>query len=575
MRITKIEVANVAGLARADINLNTPVLLVAGANMAGKSSLKDAISMAMTGVPARVSKKKDLDQMVHDGAKKGRATIHGGEEVLGQFTLPKGEFAGPEIKNAEWLPLVIDPAKFAAMSSDERRTALFKITGCSAGMKAIEPLLAKRSLDMAMFEEVKPMLRSGFPAAEKFAQDKAREAKGAWKATTGEQWGSDKAEGWEPEEVTASVDQADLDAATQALTAIDQDLAEAQQTLGQRKAERDAAAGRQQRIAELTELAGLVDRRQAKLTEDENRAAEWTEKLTTARTAAEGGPAYDPLICPCCNMALKLQGTDKGNQLVPHLDNGKTADPEAAKRVTEYEGYLTSAQRAVENSKRDLQQSTDAAVKLEELQDAEATTPSEEALANAQELINDLRQQRASAFAKQQALQEAIDAVAGRAKMIEQAAGWHREVTNWLAIADAMSPEGIPADLLSAALAPINQSLSVLAGMAGWPLVEISRDIEVTSQGRPYGLISESEKWRADTLLALAIAQITELRLVVLDRFDVLEPKARGQVIGLLDKLATMESIDTVIMMGTLKEKPAALPPTFTAAWISNYIVEV
>lgn len=571
MRITKIEVSNVAGLARADINLATPVLLVAGANMAGKSSLKDAISMAMTGVPARVSKKKDLDQMVHDGAKKGRATIYSGEEVLGQFTLPKGEFAGPEIKNAEWLPLVIDPAKFAAMSSDERRTALFKITGCSAGMKAIEPLLAKRSLDMAMFEEVKPMLRSGFPAAEKFAQDKAREAKGAWKATTGEQWGSDKAEGWEPEAVTASVDQADLDAATQALAAVDQDLAEAQQTLGQRKAERDAAAGRQQRIAELTELAGLVDRRQAKLDADNDRMVEWAQKLINAEQAAEGGPAYDPLICPCCNMAIKLEN----GQLVPHIDSGKTADPEAAKRVTEYEGYLTSAQKAVENSKRDLQQSKDAAAKLEELQQAEASAPSDEALANAQELINDLRQQRASAFAKQQALQEAIDAVAGRAKMIKQAAGWHREVTNWLAIAEAMSPEGIPADLLSAALAPINQSLSVLAGMAGWPLVEISRDIEVTSQGRPYGLISESEKWRADTLLALAIAQITELRLVVLDRFDVLEPKARGQVIGLLDKLATMESIDTVIMMGTLKEKPAALPPTFTAAWISNCIVEV
>lgn len=571
MRITKIEVSNVAGLARADINLTTPVLLVAGANMAGKSSLRDAISMALTGQPARVSKKNQLGQILHDGAKKGRSTVFSGEEVIGQFTLPKGEFAGPEIKNAEWLPLVIDPAKFAAMGSDERRSTLFKITGCGAGMKAIEPLLAKRSLDMAMFEEVKPMLRSGFPAAEKFAQDKAREAKGAWKATTGEQWGSDKAEGWEPEAVTASVDQADLDAATQALAAVDQDLAEAQQTLGQRKAGRDAAAGRQQRIAELTELAGLVDRRQAKLTEDENRAAEWTEKLAAARTAAEGGPAYDPLICPCCNMAIKLEN----GQLVPHIDSGKTADPEAAKRVTEYEGYLASAQKAVENSKRDLQQSNDAAAKLEELQQAEASAPSDEALANAQELINDLRQQRASAFAKQQALQEAIDAVAGRAKMIEQAAGWHREVTNWLAIAEAMSPEGIPADLLSAALAPINQSLSVLAGMAGWPLVEISRDIEVTSQGRPYGLISESEKWRADTLLALAIAQITELRLVVLDRFDVLEPKARGQVIGLLDKLATMESIDTVIMMGTLKEKPAALPPTFTAAWISNCIVEV
>lgn len=566
MRISKIEVANVAGLARADIKLSTPVLLVAGANMAGKSSLKDAISMAMTGVPARVSKKKDLDQMVHDGAKKGRATIFSGDEVLGQITLPKGEFTGPDLKNAEWLPLVIDPAKFAAMSNDERRTALFKITGCSAGMKAIEPLSAKRALDMAMFEEVKPMLRSGFPAAEKFAQDKAREAKGAWKATTGEVWGGDKAEDWEPVEITASVDKADLEQATKALAVIDQDLAEGQQTLGQRRAEREAAAGRQQRITELTELAGLVDRRQTKLDADNAHMVEWAQKLINAEQAASGDTG---IPCPCCDALLVVRdGT-------LHQHSGNNADPEAASRVTEYEGYLASAQRAVDNSKRDLQQSKDAAVALEELKRAEASAPSDEAMANAQELINDLRQQRATAFAKQQAIQEAIEAVEGRAKVISAATAWHREVVGWLAIAEAMSPEGIPADLLSQALAPINQSLSVLAGMAGWPLVEISRDIEVTSQGRPYGLISESEKWRADTLLALAIAQITELRLVVLDRFDVLEPKARGQAIGLLDKLASMESIDTAIMIGTLKEKPGALPPTFTAGWISNCILEV
>lgn len=61
----------------------------------------------------------------------------------------------------------------------------------------------------------------------------------------------------------------------------------------------------------------------------------------------------------------------------------------------------------------------------------------------------------------------------------------------------------------------------------------------------------------------------------MLDRFDVLEPKARGQLIGLVHQLVSMESIDTVIMLGTLKEKPGALPDGFTAAWINNCIVEV
>lgn len=566
MRITRIEVSNVAGIARAEINLHTGALLVAGGNMAGKSSLRDAISMALTGQPARVSKKKDLAQMVHDGAKKGRATVYSGDEVLGQFALPKGDFSGPDINSAEWLPLVIDPAKFAAMSSDERRTALFKITGCSAGMKAIAPLLEKRKLDAALLDEVVPMLRSGFPAAEKFAQDKAREAKGAWKATTGEQWGSDKAEGWEPEAITASIEQADLDAATQALTAIDQDLAEAMQTLGQRKAERDAAVGRQQRIAELTELAGLTERRQAKLDADNDRMAEWAQKLIDAEQAASGETG---MACPCCDALLVLRDATL------HQHSGNNADPEAARRVTEYAGYLASAQRAVENSKRDLQQSKDAAAKLEELRQADSSATNDAALANAQELINDLRQQRASAFAKQQALQEAASAVSGRAELIRQAAAWHLEVTDWLAIAEAMSPEGIPAELLSKALSPVNEVLASLAGLAGWPMVEISRDIEVTSQGRPYGLVSESEKWRADTLLALAIAQITGLRLVVLDRFDVLEPAARGQLIGLVNHLTSKDLIDTVIMLGTLKEKPATLPASFSAGWIENCVLEV
>lgn len=566
MKITRIEVSNVAGLARADINLATGALLVAGANMSGKSSLRDAISMALTGTPARVSKKNQLSQMLHNGAKKGRATVYSGEEIIGQITLPKGEFAGPDLKNAEYLPLVLDPARFAAMSSDERRTTLFKITGCSAGMKTIEPMLQKRGIDMAVFEEVKPMLRSGFPAAEKFAQERARDGKASWKAVTGEQWGSEKAEGWEPDQVTtAAVDQAQIDEVATQLQTLEQDLADAQQTLGGHRQAMGAAVQRNRRIAELTETAALLERRQAKLDADNDRMAEWAQKLINAEQAASGETG---MACPCCDALLVLRDG------ALHQHSGNNADPEAAKRVTEYEGYLASAQRAVENSKRDVQQSKDAAAQVEALQQEAASIPDEEAIANAEQVIADLRQERDRLNAKKMALQDAMDAAANREKTIANAAAWHAEVTKWLAIADAMSPDGIPADLLQQALTPINDSLAVLSRIAGWPLVEITKEIEVTSQGRPYLLASESEKWRADTLLALAIAQITELRLVLLDRFDVLEPNARGQLIGLVSELVSMESIDTVIMLGTLKEKPAALPEGFTGAWISNNIVE-
>lgn len=570
MKISRIEVSNVGGIARADINLNTPVLLVAGANMAGKSSLRDAISMALTGEPARVSKKNQLAQIVHDGAKKGRATLLSGEEVIGQFTLPKGEFTGAGIAGAEFLPLVLDPSKLASMTSDERRSTLFKITGCSAGLAAITPMLEKRGVNMELFNEVKPMLRSGFPAAEKYAQDKAREAKGAWKATTGETWGSDKADGWEPEQQAGAVDAAALTTAKAELDRLNEELDEAQRTLGMRQLEREQADSTKERISSLAEVAELKDRRQAKLDHDTTHRDEWAGKLAEAKRAAEGHQHFDAMSCPHCAMFVRVEN----GHLLPAVDHSSEADPDAAKRVTEFAGYLESAERAVTNSKRDLDASVSAAAALAELQASPAASYSEEAIANAEQVINDLRQQRDHAAAKHSALADAFAAIESRAKTISTASTWHNEVTSWLAIADAMSPEGIPGDLLKQALAPVNQSLANLAAIAGWPLVEISKDIEITSAGRAYALTSESEKWRADTLLALAIAQITGLRFAVLDRFDVLEPAARAQLISLLRELAKMDSMDTIIMLGTLKEAPAKLPPEFTAAWISNCIVE-
>ena len=70
--------------------------------------------------------------------------------------------------------------------------------------------------------------------------------------------------------------------------------------------------------------------------------------------------------------------------------------------------------------------------------------------------------------------------------------------------------------------------------MATWHPVVITPEIEITYGGRLYGLLSESEKWRADTLLAIAIARLSGIRLVLLDRFDVLQPTARPQALKLL-----------------------------------------
>ena len=50
--------------------------------------------------------------------------------------------------------------------------------------------LEAKGADLAKLEKVKPLLRGGFPAAEAQAKEYAAESRGAWKAITGESYGS-------------------------------------------------------------------------------------------------------------------------------------------------------------------------------------------------------------------------------------------------------------------------------------------------------------------------------------------------------------------------------------------------
>ena len=104
----------------------------------------------------------------------------------------------------------------------------------------------------------------------------------------------------------------------------------------------------------------------------------------------------------------------------------------------------------------------------------------------------------------------------------------------------------------------MNQSIAVLSGMCGWQKAVVEADMGITYGGRLYGLCSESEKWRADALIALAIAQISGLRMVLLDRFDVLDSPSRQRLLGMLLKLDQLGAMDTMIIAGTMKQP---MPP--------------
>ncbi|MGC3375245.1 AAA family ATPase [Pseudomonas aeruginosa] len=410
MRITKLEITNFQGLRHAALDVSAPVLLVAGHNGAGKSSLLDAISHAFTGKPGRVAQKQHIGQLITEGAKKGEARVEwlddAGEVQACGVALPSGK--GSPLADSPFLPFVLDASRFAALDAKDRRRVLFDLTGASASPAEVAKRLKAKGIDLALFEKVKPLLRSGFSAMVGQAKDYASEARGAWKAITGENYGSEKANGWEPEAPPVIVSEEELESARAELRATAQDLDEAQQTLGSSKRAHADAQARASRITALRETAALADRRRNKLATDEANQDEWSEKVMAAETAASGEPAHQPLTCPHCQGAVDLQA----GQLVAHQPPAKAADPEAAKRLEEYRGYLASAQRAVANSQRDLKESEDAAAQAAALEAETAQAPSAEAIANGEQAINELRQARDRQQAKVQSLMEAFNAAA-------------------------------------------------------------------------------------------------------------------------------------------------------------------
>ena len=68
----------------------------------------------------------------------------------------------------------------------------------------------------------------------------------------------------------------------------------------------------------------------------------------------------------------------------------------------------------------------------------------------------------------------------------KRAAEHAADVLAWDAIAEQLSPSGIPGDLLREALGPIQERLAQHAADTGWPQVRIHDDMRITGKRHPF-----------------------------------------------------------------------------------------
>ena len=243
-------------------------------------------------------------------------------------------------------------------------------------------------------------------------------------------------------------------------------------------------------------------------------------------------------------------------------------DPEASAALPKAIEARDLMARSVENDRRDIaaaeeaaqEQAGDAAPEVIERSDVDAVRAR----------LADLKAERKAADDRVQGLLNAKQAATSATERTTNAGRYHREVLAWSKIGDALAPDGIPGEILAEALQPVNDRLAHLSAEANWPAVAIGADMALTYGGRTYRLLSESERWRVDAIVGLALAIQSRLRCVILDRFDCLDPDGRGDLLGLLDTLAAAGELDTALVLGTLKTAPAAPTDLYTTHWIDN-----
>lgn len=573
MRITQITANNVIGAKEADISITSPVCMLVGGNGQGKTSILDAVRLALIAEPARgVNYKKDYAQLITEGASTGQAQVHtdAGENWL---MLPTGK--GKQLHDHPALPYVLDPARLAALKPADRKGLLFALLGVKSTAADVKPLMLARGLDAKKCERVLPMLRAGFEDAATVAAESATQAKGAWKQVTNEQWGSDKGSSWTAPQIEH--DAAQLQRLSSEAAALDQQVAQANQALGSLRERRQAQLEQADRRTQLTAKAAQIDRLQKKLEFDEGELSKAQAELQACPGEERVGLIHDMAYALRDTLSFVGDGhefrhmwasvlADYEKLYGPLDDASGSADPE---RIASLKASIQLLTNAVANDKRDLTEAQAAKAQLDAI-DTNGEPVKESEIQAAQAKAQELTAKRTALTSQIDAANAAKRAADSADSTTAKAAELHAEIMQWIAIADALGPNGIPGELVGKALGPVNERLKQSAEDTGWSCAQIGTDMAITYGGRAYALLSESEKWRVDAMLGEAIAQVSGLRVLMLDRFDVLELNGRAQALAWLSTLAINAEIDTVLVGATLKSATGSWPEGVSAVRVAN-----
>lgn len=579
MKITGIKAQGMLRIKQVDLKCNAAIQIICGGNRHGKSSLLESLRMAISGEQVRdVTKVKDMHTLVNDGAKAGGVVVEIDNTADKSFALhlPKGARSGPDITDA--MRVAANGARFSEMTPDERRVFLLSLTGEAADKATIQQWLIADGCNATFAQEIMIALHaSGFAGAQKEAESNATAAKQTWKLISNLTWGPKQAEGWAapvPDVLAHDVEvlRASIKVQDDRQAGFNEQIGAAKQAMTTAKQASDRRAALQASVTRLPELEKLLP---VAIKERDD----YQIKVEALRQRAKGthraGLVHDLAVFV---HGIKFQDDPRAirqAELMRAYDlehgpvaDGEKADPAAIASLPEHEKGLQVLMNRAANLQRDI----DAARMAKGQFDALAPAQTVE-LPNTDDLNEQLTDCRAERQRLQNLLLDVEAAQRGRAEAASKTAkakAEHEKVMAWLKIAERLSPSGIQAEMLAAALEPVNEALDQAAADTGWPLVQILPDMSMLIAGKTRNLESPSGMWRADAMIAQAVSELSGLKLLLLDGADILEPADRGVLLEWLHILVDNDALDSAHVNMTTAKLIDPPRPTMETHWIED-----
>jgi predicted nuclease with TOPRIM domain len=584
MKIQTIDIKNFLALEQATLNLQAPINIIAGANEAGKSSIRDAIQWCLTGQARGLKTHQDQAYLIRQGARAAEVTIALADgQAIARKKTPKtpAGVTGPVPDDQVMASILCDPLNFLSLPDDKRREILFRLipglnpTGEEIFQK-LKTMIPDFDTGSAIPHEVATLAAfKGFKATETEAITRRRIAKRV----------RDEAKVEEPE------DRATIGGTEYILPDIKEE--EVKDGIATLRAARDKLLQKRGKVEAQTdklpemesELAAMEENLSTPPTPGEietlvkylNINRPILEKLMAANEAVESGTADQlwPEACPAFP-GSGLACPRFGAVAIPGAPPSDTAKVEKLKadlneqqeEVERLGAELKVAQvreKAFNEFQESYQKLSDKITKLKEQQEqATATAQLDQKIAvldarmkTGYELLDAVRD-----FWRKKEAAEAVTAKVAQAE---------KEITLYDALAKALAADGIPSQLIAEALEPFNKKLYLASSYLfpeyeDCPLV-LTQDLEVY-RSSPYACLSKSARYRAGICFQYVLATLAGARLLMIDEADILDPLNRAQLIDFL--LAVRQDFDTILVFATSDEAKPSPVPEIQVWWLED-----